>query len=486
LSGSTIASADSRYLQYRLTLSTFDPYATADLLQVEINPSLPVASANDLTITEGNSVTQNVTFTVSLSKPSSLVVTVNYATANGSAVSPGDYAATSGTLTFNPGVTSQTVTVIVNGDTAYETDEKFFLNLIGATNALAGDPQGVATILNDDAQPTLSINDMSVTEGNSLTQNVNFVVTLSAASGTPVTVMYATADGTAVAPSDYTSKSGTLTFNPGVTSQIVQIKVVGDTVNEADERYNVNLSVPVGATISKNQGIGTIVNNDALPAITINDVSVTEGDTGTVNMTFQVALSVASATNVTVNFATADGTATAADDYFAQSLTLTIPAGSTLGIISIQIKGDTKNEADEQFYVNLTAPTNATITDAQGLGTIVNNDPAPTLSINSVSVAEGNTGTKNETFTVTLSAVSGKTVTVNYATANGTAVTPSDYVTGSGTLTFAPGETTKTINVVVNGDTAIEANETFNVNLSVPVNATIATGLGVGTITNDD
>jgi hypothetical protein len=492
LSGSTIASSASRYFQYRLTLSTFDPYATGDLLQVEINPSDPVASANDLTITEKDSGTQKVKFTVSLSKPSSQVVTVAYTTANGSAVSPGDYAATAGMLTFNPGAMSQSVTVTVNGDTAKENDEKFFLNLIGATNALAGDPQGVVTILDDDLLPTFSINDMSVTEGDSLWQNVNFVVRLSAASGTPVAVMYATADGTAVAPSDYTSKSGTLIFTPGVTSQIVQIKVLGDTTTEDDERYFVNLSVPVGATISKGQGVGTILNNDSLPALSINDVSVTEGDAGTVNMTFLVALSMASAKNVTVNYATADGTATGSagggDDYYSHSGTLTIPAGSTLGIITIQIQSDTRNEADEQFFLNLSTPANATIADAQGVGTIVNDDAAagPTLSIDRVTVTEGNSRSKNATFTITLSAASSKGVSVHYSTANGTAVAPADYTPTSGTVTFAPGQTSKTINVVVNGDRVREADETFSVNLSSPVNATIATGQGVGTIQNDD
>jgi hypothetical protein len=493
LTGSAINSPDKRYLQYRLTLSTFDPYATADLLQVEINPSLPVASASDPTpITEGNSGTQNVTITVSLSKASTQVVTVDYTTANGSAVSPSDYVATSGRLTFNPGVTSLPVTVTVNGDTAFEIDEKFFLNLIRATNALAGDPQGVVTILDDDKLPTLSINDMSVTEGDSLWQNVNFVVTLSAASGTPVTVMYAIADGTAVAPTDYTPKSGTLIFAPGVTSQIVQIKVLGDITTEDDERYSVNLSVAVGANISKGQGVGTILNNDSLPVLSINDVSVTEGNAGTVDMTFLVALSMASAKNVTVNYATVDGTATGSagggDDYYSHSGTLTIPAGSTLGIITVQIQGDTRNEADEQFFVNLSTPANATIKDGQGVGTIVNDDAAagPTVSIDSVTVTEGNSRSKNATFTITLSAASSKSVSVHYSTANGTAVAPADYASTSGTITFAPGQTSKTINVVVNGDRVREANETFGVNLSSPVNATIATGQGVGTIQNDD
>ena len=133
-----------------------------------------------------------------------------------------------------------------------------------------------------------------------------------------------------------------------------------------------------------------------------------------------------------------------------------------------------------------TSPTNATIGDGLGLGTITDDDPLPTLSVNDVTVTEGDTGTVNAVFTVTLAQASGLGVSVDYATANNTAIAPADYTAASGTLTFAAGETTKTVTVLVNGDTLDEANETFFVNLSNPSNATIADGQGVGTITDDD
>jgi hypothetical protein len=131
---------------------------------------------------------------------------------------------------------------------------------------------------------------------------------------------------------------------------------------------------------------------------------------------------------------------------------------------------------------------NATIADGQGVGTITNDDGAslPTLSINNVTIAEGNTGTKAAVFTVSLSAASTQTVAVNYATAQATATVGVDYTGVSGTLTFAPGTTTRTISVAIKGDTTPEGNETFAVNLSAPVNATIADGQAVGTIVNDD
>src|SRR5256885_3243288 len=119
--------------------------------------------------------------------------------------------------------------------------------------------------------------------------------------------------------------------------------------------------------------------------------------------------------------------------------------------------------------------------------TILDDDPLPSLSINNVTVTEGNTGTTNANFIVTLSPASSRTVTVNYATADGTANAPTDYVAiPTTTLTFNPGETTKSISVLVNGDTLDEGNETFTVTLSNPTNATLSTGTGTGTITNDD
>ena len=182
-----------------------------------------------------------------------------------------------------------------------------------------------------------------------------------------------------------------------------------------------------------------------------------------------------------------DGSATAPSDYIAQSGTLTFAAGQTSQQIAVIVKGDTLNEINETFTVNLSNPTNSTIAGS-GIGTetITNDDAVPTLSINNVSQLEGTGGSTNFVFTVTLSAASGLPVTVDFATANGTAIAPGDYATQAGTVTFNPGQTTKTITVVVVADAALEAAETFTVVLSNPTNATIVTGTGTGTIQNDD
>src|SRR5207247_1814237 len=162
------------------------------------------------------------------------------------------------------------------------------------------------------------------------------------------------------------------------------------------------------------QAVGTINNDDPLPALLINDVAVSEGNAGTTNALFTVRLSTASGQPVTVDFATLDGSALAGSDYFSTNGTLTFAPG-------------------------MTNPT-----------------------------------------------ISGQTVTVNYATANGTAIAGTDYVQTNGTLSFAPGTTTQTISVRVNGDMVNEADETFFVNLSSPLNALLSDNQGMGTINNDD
>lgn len=224
------------------------------------------------------------------------------------------------------------------------------------------------------------------------------------------------------------------------------------------------------------------------------------GSGGTLNttpMSYTVSLSAPSSQTVTVNYGTVDGTAVAGSDYTAASGTLTFAPGETSKTITVQVLRDTVGESTENYTVRLTGATNATITDGTGQGTILDDDaapppppppppPAPTVSVSGAAVNEGNSGTTNLRFTVTLSAASTGTVTVAYATANGTGTAGSDYNAASGTLTFAPGETSKTVDVVVRGDTTVEPDETFVLQLSSPSGATIATGQATGTIRNDD
>jgi chitinase len=185
-----------------------------------------------------------------------------------------------------------------------------------------------------------------------------------------------------------------------------------------------------------------------------------------------------------VNFATVNGTAAAGPDYAAQSGTLTFAPGQTTATVTVAVRGDVTAEPNETFQVHLSQPAGAVLAEGQGVGTIV--DDEPRLSINNVSLQEGHSGTRLLAFTVTLSAPASVPVTVNFATANGTARSGEDYDARSGTLTFAPGQTSQTISIVVRGDRKRESSETFFVNLSGGEGAWILDGLGVGTILNDD
>jgi hypothetical protein len=240
----------------------------------------------------------------------------------------------------------------------------------------------VSVLLNDGAwpppnAPTLSINSVSVTEGNTGTTNANFTVTLSAASSQTITVQYATADGTAtVAGNDYLATSGTLTFAPNQTTATIPVPVVGDRIAEPNETFTVTLSQPTNAFLSltNSTGTGTILDDE--PRISINNVSHNEGTKGTTAFVFTVSLSAAYDAPVTVQYATADGSATVADnDYIATSGTLTFAAGQTTATITVSVVGDRKVEPNEYFYVNLSkSSSDALISNPTGIGTILNDD----------------------------------------------------------------------------------------------------------------
>lgn len=230
-----------------------------------LNAAPPVGiSVSGGSVIEGNAGVTPLTFTVSLSAASASTVSVNYATANGSATAGSDFTAANGTLTFAPGETSKTVAVDVIGDLAFEANETFSLLLSGvSTNATITSPSAVGTITNDDQQAAVSleITSVSALEGSG---TFLFTVTLSQATTSKVSVRFATANGTAIAgrTGDYTATSGTLTFNPGETSKTIAVAVRNDAVVEADETFFVDLSRASGATIAVGRGTGTIVNDD--------------------------------------------------------------------------------------------------------------------------------------------------------------------------------------------------------------------------------
>lgn len=455
------------------------------VFNITINPSrsasiaVSPSSANE---DSGNSFV----YTVTLSQTNTSATTVNL-TRSGTATSGADYsgAVTSVVVPANTSSASFTVTPIA--DTTVEADETVTFSVASGTGYSTGSPaSATATIVNDDFPvASIAVSPASVTEDG--VTNLLYTVTLDQRSPSALSIGFGVS-GTATSGTDYAAVSSPLVIAAGQTTGTITIDPTADTTVEPDETVVISLNTGSGYTVgSPNSATGTILNDD-LPMLSINDVSVNEGDAGTTNATFSVSLSApAGADGVSFDIATADGTATAGADYVASSLTgQTIPAGSSSATFTVLVNGDTLAEPNETFFVNVSNVTGATVSDGQGLGTIINDDAQPALSIDDVSVNEGNSGTTTATFTVSLSAASGQTVTVNYGTADGTATAGSDYVARSGTLSFAPGVTTQNVAITVNGDTAVEPNETFSVGLSGVSNATIARATGTGTILNDD
>jgi hypothetical protein len=221
---------------------------------------------------------------------------------------------------------------------------------------------------------SLSVGNATILEGNAGTQNAAVVVSLSTPSGQTVTVNYSTAGRTALAGSDYLAVSGKLTFAPGQTSKTILVPVIGDRVAELDETFVVKLQGAKNATIANGRGTVTVAEDE--PRISIGDVSQPEGNSGTTLFTFTVSLSAAYDQAVTVNYATADGTATAANnDYVAAFGTLTFAPGETTKTITVEVVGNTTPEPDKTIYINLSgASTNALVARGQGVGTIMDDD----------------------------------------------------------------------------------------------------------------
>jgi hypothetical protein len=223
----------------------------------------------------------------------------------------------------------------------------------------------------------------------------------------------------------------------------------------------------------------------AQPSISVRDALVVEGNTGTKQATFVVALSGPASQSVSASYATSNGTATAGSDYIATSGAVTFAVGEVEKSVVVVVNGDTVDEAQETLFLNLSNVQNATVGSNQGTGFIVDDD-GPTISIKSVSVTEGNSGLKAATFTLTLSGPSVEAIAIRAITAPGTATGGTDYNSLNLVVTFPPGTVTRTFDVSIIGDTNLESNETFSVDLSEPFGTTIANGNGVGTILDDD
>ncbi|HAH45914.1 MAG TPA: hypothetical protein DCM07_13875, partial [Planctomycetaceae bacterium] len=322
------------------------------------------------------------------------------------------------------------------------------------THASNGDPRSIGEVyvINRRPLPEISIEDASIVEGNAGTQSLQLTVTLTGNNldlipGNNVSFAFATSDGTATtAGNDYQSQTGTLSFDTssGASSytKTILINITGDTNPESDEYFYVSLSDPsVPVLLRKRKAKVTIENDDQIN-LNIDDLTV-HSDAQTAHVT--VSLNQEIDAPVSIDFTTVDQTAINTIDYQATTGTLTFNPGETSKTISIPVFNSSQIEAIKTLLVNLsnlqTTSSAVVLTDSQAEVTIVDADQ-PTLSINDVTVVE-DSGTA--TITVTLNQALTSAVTVDYATADNTASSGSDYQSKTGTLTFNPGDTTQTI-----------------------------------------
>jgi len=434
----------------------------------------------DASIVEGDAGQQSLTFRVTWTgAKGGGPVSAAYTTADSSASAGSDYTAKSGTVSMSNGCRCGTISVPVLGDILTEGTETFAINLSSPVNGTIGDAQAIGTIYDNEGPPALVVTDAGADE-NAGTMSFNVIMTSGSLS--TETVDYASADGTATKPGDYTATTGSLSFTSGQTGKTIVVPITNDGMNEADETFSVSLS-NASVAVTDGSATGSIYDDDPEPTISVADSSAPEADGG---LSFTVSLSAASGQEVDVDYATTDGSASSTSDFTAVSGTAIIAAGSTSTQIDVPVADDTTYEGAEGLTVDLTAPYNASILDAQGVGSITNDDPVPAASIDSTGVTEGNAGSTPATFTVTLTNPSSSTATVDWSTVDTTAVAGSDYTAGAGTVTFDPGVASAQIVVGVTGDTTAETNETFSVVLANPSGATVATATGTGTITDDD
>ncbi|NCS10387.1 MAG: hypothetical protein GPJ08_04145, partial [Microcystis aeruginosa G13-09] len=486
---------------YRYETGDFNGDGKTDLIHFDVNNYVHLWQSNgdgksiifisDVTITEGNSGTTNAVFTVTLSNAVDTAVTVNYATADGTATTTdNDYTAIATTpLIFNAGETSKTITVVVNGDTKVESNETFFINLsnlnANGRNVTIADNQGQGTIANDDVilpSITLAISPSSVTEDG--TSNLIYTFTRSGVTTNLLTVNYSIG-GTANNGTDYASIPTGVTFAANLATATVTINPTADTTVESDETVALTLTAGTDYTIGTTTAvIGTITNDDTSVTLAVSPTSVTED--GTSNLIYTFTRSGVTTNLLTVNYSIG-GTATLNTDYTRSGTnnTVTFAANATTATVIVDPTADTTVESDETVALTLATGTGYTVgTTTAVTGTINNDDTNVTLAVSPASVTEN--GTTNLIYTFTRSGVTTNALTVNY-TIGGTATNGTDYTSIPTSVTFAANLATATVTVDPTADTTVESDETVALTLATGTGYTVGTPNAVtGTIANDD
>ena len=457
--------------------------------------ALPMLSIGDASVDEGDSGSVTLNFTVTLSHTATDTVTVEWATADGTATAGTDYTAGSGRLTFNTGDSSRTVFVTVASDDVDEPDETFTVMLSNPSGATIEDGAATGTIRDGDDEPKVTL----IVTPNPLHENggVSTVTArLDRASSEATTV---TVSVTPVAPTvedNYeVSDNLELRIAAGATTSTGRVTITG--VNNRE--HSPNKEISVSGTAVNSQGVTdpdpvtlALFDDDGPPSVTLHLTpdSITENG-GLSTVTARQSRRSGADTTITVSAAPV-APAVAGDYTLSADLVLTVAAGETesTGTVTVTAVNNSVYEGDKQVTVSGTAENALGILgDPRDVTLTITDDENPPLelSIGDASVDEGDSGSTTLDFTVTLDRTATETVTVDWETSDGTATAGTDYTAGNGTLTFSIGDSSKTVSVTVAGDNVDEPNETFTVTLSnASSGATIGDGTATGTITDDD
>jgi hypothetical protein len=406
----------------------------------------------------------STTITIKRTGDTSSAVSVHVATANGTATAGSDYTAVDETVSFAVGETSKTVSVPITDDVSTEGNETVSLSLSSPTGGELGWPStATLTIVDNERSFALSAASYSVNEGGG---SAPITITRSGSVAVPDSVHFATANGTAIAGSDYTTVSQDVSFAAGETSKIVSVPIADDVLTEGSETVSLSLSSPsAGAELgSPSTATLTIVDNERAFALSAASYSVSEGG-GSVPIT--ITRSGSTAVPDSVHFATANGTAIAGSDYTTVSQDVSFAAGETSKIVSVPITDDSLVEGSETVSLALSSPSAGTTLGSPSTATLTiqDNDAALAFSAATYSVKESG---GLATITVTRTGLTSSAVSVHFATANGTATAGSDYTAVSQTVSFAAGESSKTVAVPITNDKLLEGNETVRLTLSSP------------------
>ena len=405
-------------------------------------------------------------FLAVLNTPSPVNVDVNYSTADGDATNGDDYTGVDGTVVIPQGETQAPLPdIAILEDGLFEADQTFTYQIDQAVGALVSDTAGavVTTIRDNEAPPVFSIAPApSAPEGDADTGTLDIEISIDVDTEIDVMVNYATSDVTATAGDDYEAapENATATVPGGTRSTTVPIVINGDTAVEPDETFAVTLSNPVGGTIGVGEAVATITDDDR-PTLTLADVSVAEGSTARFTLTLSKAVSTA----VSVRVSTAPGTVQAAEagsDYTPVETTVSFPAGTTEKTVDVPTRQDSLDEAEETLQLVLSQPVDLSLARTAAVAVITDDDAPPVLSMAGDEVQEGD---GDATVSFTLSAPSGRHLSVAAATEDRTARAGQDYEPVAARLHFPPGTTAASLAVPLHADDEVEDDETFRVTL---------------------